>query len=214
MESLGVVYVALGANALSEYYESVRTLRCTKNDTSVELKHFLFKDPYQDLEVGRASRDLTAEQQAHLAKTRSYFWTPFEYTLMLDADTRVRSLEDLLLGFKLLGQGWDLVIVPSLPNRPKDVLWHLSSDEQIYTFNTLGYWSHIMLNTGVVFFAKNDRVKSLFTDWKTEWLRYKDRDQGAFLRALRCNPIKIFILGQAFNSRDGEVVQHLFGRAV
>ena len=108
MVSRGVVYVALGVNALSEYYESVRTLRPAEDEASAKLKHYLFKDPAQDLEVGRSSSTLTSEQQAHLAKTRSYFWSPFEHTLMLDADTRVHSLKDLLLGFKLLGQGWDL----------------------------------------------------------------------------------------------------------
>lgn len=191
----GVAYVALGVNAQREVKLSRKTL---PKDLAVRV----FED-----ESGTG----TTDQKAHLAKTRVFSWSPFEHTLLLDADTRVKG--DISVGFSLLNAGWDLVMVPSEPPKPDQVLWHLSSKERDYTFEELGTWHHIMLNTGVMFFSKNTRTERLFGEWEREWTRFRDRDQGAFLRALKRCPVYLWILGTAYNSRTGEVIEHLFGRA-
>jgi len=146
-----------------------------------------------------------------LAKTRAYHTSPYTYTLLLDADTRV--LGDISIGFALLQSGFDVVMVPSWPNREGQILWSLTGRDKEYTFETLGHYHHLMLNTGVLFFNKNKRVKRLFEEWEKEWLRFKERDQGAFLRALQRSPVSMFLLGKAFNSLKGEVIEHHFGRA-
>ena len=153
--------------------------------------------------------NLSVGQQAHWAKTCADLWSPFNFTLMLDADTRVRG--NLSIGFSVLKQGWDLVVVPS-ESRP-EVLWHLSHDEKEATFLETGLVRPLMLNTGVLFFAKTSRTQRLFEAWRSEWLRFKSWDQGAFLRALRRSPAAIWLLGSPFNCAGGEVVDHLFGRA-
>ena len=154
---------------------------------------------------------LTVGQQAHWAKVNVDKWSPYKYTLMLDADTRVKG--DLSLGFKMLLKGWEMVIVPSVPNHPGQILWHLSPTEREKTLEELGTWLHVMFNTGLIYFRRTEAVKNLFECWRKEWLRFKDWDQGAFLRALRKCPVSLWLLGSPFNSKGGEVVDHLFGRA-
>ena len=199
----GVAYVALGANAQHEVSQSmVGLLKHNKGLATMVLEESLTSPP----------RGVsTSGQQAHWAKVNAYWWSPFPYTLLLDADTRVKG--SLLWGFKLLWAGWEVVVVPSIPPRPNAVLWHLSRTEQDVTLAELGAWHHVMLNTGALYFRKSPRVQRLFEAWREEWLRFKDQDQGALLRALRRSPVKLWLIGSPFNSRDGAVVEHLFGRA-
>jgi hypothetical protein len=193
----GVLYIAYGQAARVEACKSIRTLG----------------DSYRYLIHEVHDRDRDASTQAHLSKTNAYELSPFEYTLLLDADTRVRDPKALSLGFKMLKDGWDIVMCPSWPSRPSQVLWHLTEAEKEYTLSMLGLRAKLMLNTGVLFFSRNDRVERLFNLWTEEWLRFKDKDQGAFLRALSRQTVKLFLLGEAFNSSGGAVVDHLFGRA-
>jgi hypothetical protein len=104
-----------------------------------------------------------------------------------------------------------LVVVPS--ESRAEVLWHLSHEDKEATFQRTGLSRPLMLNTGVLFFAKTFRTQRFFEFWRSEWLRFKSWDQGAFLRALRQSPVTIWLLGLPFNSAKGEVVEHLFGRA-
>lgn len=199
--SVGVVYVALGRKAQSEADASIRSLR----------KCWWPKGKIYVLKIALDSSPIGASvgQQAHWAKTCTDLWSPFDYTLLLDADTRIKG--SLSVGFAALRQGWDLVVVPSEPRA--EVLWHLSHEDKEATFLGTGLPRPLMLNTGVLFFAKTPRVKKFFTHWRSEWLRFKGWDQGAFLRALRQSPVAVWLLGLPFNSSDGEVVEHLFGRA-
>jgi len=199
--SVGVVYVAFGKKALAEANQSIRTLR--KNWTSKGKVHVL-KQPLRSSPIGAS-----VGQQAHWAKTCADLWSPFDYTLLLDADTRIRS--SLSVGFRALRRGWDLVMVPSEPRA--EVLWHLSHEDKEATFVGTGLSRPLMLNTGVLFFAKTPRTAKLFACWRSEWLRFKGWDQGAFLRAASRAPAAIWLLGLPFNSFGGEVVDHLFGRA-
>jgi len=199
----GVVYIAVGSNATREASKSRDTL-LQHNDL-----------PYEIIETSPADLStlpsLTADQRAHWLKVSIDLITPFGPTLLLDADTRIKG--ELQIGFDILDAGWDLVMVPSTPPYEGASLWNLSADEKRTTLDELGTWTHVMLNTGLLYFNNTVRVKSLFAAWRKEWLRFKDRDQGAFLRALKYNPVRVWLLGYPFNSAGGEVVDHLFGRA-
>lgn len=198
---VGVAYVALGKKAQGEADKSIRTLR---KNWSAKGKVYVLKRPLRSSPTGAS-----VGQQAHWAKTCADLWSPFGFTLLLDADTRIKG--SLSVGFLALKQGWDLVMVPSEPRA--EVLWHLSYKDKEATFLGTGLSRPLMLNTGVLFFAKNPRTKKFFEAWRSEWLRFKNWDQGAFLRALRQAPVAIWLLGLPFNSAGGEVVDHLFGRA-
>jgi len=135
--------------------------------------------------------------------------SPFERTLYLDADTRVRGRLDA--GFRILDDGWELVIVPS--EGQSQPLHSLTEEERRVTQDELADGWPLMLNTGVMWFRRTDGTERLFAEWRREWERFRLHDQGALLRALEKHPVKVWLLGPDFNSHRGTVVEHRFGKA-
>lgn len=141
------------------------------------------------------------------AKVNLLNLSPFEHTLFLDADTRVHGKLDI--GFRILNDGWDLAMVPS--EMQKQPLHHLGVEERDVTLAEIGDGFPLMLNTGVIWFGRSGRTERMFEEWRREWLRFKQHDQGALLRALEKYPVRLWVLGQAYNG--GEIVEHRFGKA-
>jgi hypothetical protein len=195
----GVIYVAYGHKARNEARQSI---------TSLQLLH-----NWPVLVVGDAPlpesdfyRPFDAPgTPGRWAKVNLDKLTPWEHTLFLDADTRIHG--DLSVGFRLLEAGWDVAIVPSRPQH-NDALRHLDADERRETLRELPA-DPLQLNTGVMWFGPG--AAPLFEMWREEWTRWKDKDQGALLRALQRCPVKVALVGQAYNDRDGAVVDHRFG---
>jgi len=191
--------VAYGRNARAEAAQSIRTLR-KWHDWPVAVigepvpgtRHI----PWGS--IGKPGR---------WAKVNLLELSPFEWTLYLDADTRVRG--DLSIGFDVLRDGWELVMVPSLPGpRPLDIL---VEEERAVTLAELGDCWPPMFNTGVMWFRRTERTERLWHAWAEEWQRFRRHDQGALLRALNRAPVALWLMGRLFNG--GEIVEHLFGRA-
>lgn len=141
------------------------------------------------------------------AKVNLDLLTPWDQTLFLDADTRV--YDRLGVGFAYLDRGWDLVIVPSVP-QGGDLLGHCTDAERRATLWE-GRADPLQLNTGVLWFRKSYRTKLLFAAWRREWNRWTDKDQGALLRALGQRTAHMALLGRPFNG--GAAVAHRFGMA-
>jgi hypothetical protein len=200
--SRGVVYVAYGPAAYREAIASIESLR-RHNDLPVAVigervaytQHIPFVDP------GPGARR---------AKLNIDRLTPVDQTLYLDGETRVRG--DLTAGFDILADGWDLVIAPS-GRQGHDVLGHLPERDRAFTLGYLENDEPLNLQAGAFFFQKYDATADLFANWRREYNRFQGQDQGALLRALKRSPVKVWILGQAWNSQQGELVQHLFGKA-
>jgi lipopolysaccharide biosynthesis glycosyltransferase len=141
------------------------------------------------------------------AKVNLDKWSPFDQALYLDADTRIHG--DLSAGFDALENGFDIAIVPSKwQGRP---LHHLMEDERAVTLAELGDSRPLMYNSGVIYWRRSERTARLFDVWAEEWRRWEQHDQGALMRALERSPVRVWVLGSAFNG--GGVVEHLFGRA-
>jgi hypothetical protein len=104
--------------------------------------------------------------------------SPWEDTLFLDADTRVYG--NLEIGFRLLANGWDFVMCPSFL-QGGNALDNCSEEERAQTLYEIPAEPY-QLNTGVIWFRKTTRVKRFFAEWRKEWKRWMDVDQGAFLR--------------------------------
>jgi hypothetical protein len=195
----GVLYIAYGTRAVREAAESIRTLR----------KHHgwpvtVIGDKVEN--TGHIDCD-NEGMPGRWAKVNLLDLSPFERTLYLDADTRIHGKLDA--GFRILDDGWDLVMVPSqIGDCP---LHHLDEGEREITLAELGDTFPLMLNTGVMWFRKSPAMQHLFAEWATEWQRFKKHDQGALLRALEKNPVKLWLLGPPFNG--GDIIEHLFGRA-
>jgi len=200
--SRGVIYVAYGMAAVKEANESIKTLRCYHPTWEIAI---IGEERLPGTRFIKAV-DTSGGTPGRWAKTRLDILSPFDNTLFLDADTRIYS--DLDIGFNILNHGWELIMVPSLP-QGEESLKHLSEEEREVTMAET--MRPLQLNTGVMWFRKTERVKALFAEWRRQWQRYKDKDQGAFLRALHRYPVSLWLLGRPFNA--GAVVGHLFGRA-
>lgn len=199
----GVCYIAYGNNAHNALNESKGSL----------LKH-------NDLDIAVCSentphiQDMPIKynnvQRSRWAKVNLDLWSPYEYTLYLDADTKVNG--SIMSGFELLANGWDVAISASSNQGPR-LLWHCSEQDKEATFEMTLAKDVLQYQAGVFFFAKNDRTKELFENWRKEWLRFKEQDQGALIRALIQSPVSIMLLGNTWNSINGGLISHLFGRA-
>ncbi|NIQ89318.1 MAG: hypothetical protein GWN93_09695, partial [Deltaproteobacteria bacterium] len=183
----GVIYVAYGKKAKEEARQSIASL---KKHHDWPIHTVTEKDLPDRGEPGR------------WAKVSLNLMTPYEYTLFLDADTRVKG--DLSVGFGALANGWEIVMVPSGPQE-NEALGHLLPQERAETVKEFDFFP-LQLNTGVIWFRKTERLHKFFEQWRQEWLRWKSKDQGAFLRALNKRPVSILLLGKAFNG--GDVVEH------
>ncbi len=153
--------------------------------------------PLGGMSYAQASRcyKTTAPSRAH-GNTEIY----------LDADTRVAG--DLSPLVQMLEDGWDLVITPS-QHQGDECFWHVDDIERETTFSEIGYIP-LQLQCGVMAYQINDRIHEFFSIWHDEWLRWKDEDQAAFMRALNEVPLKIWLLGRPWNG--GAVVGHNHGR--
>ena len=195
--NIGVLYVAFGRKAWQECVYSIETLKkyhdwpiAVIGDRAVQgTKSIEFDN------IGTPGR---------WAKVNLYNLSPFSRTLYLDADTRIYG--DLSAGFRVLEAGWDLAIVPST-QQGGDAFHHLNDDERLATLDEIG--TPLQLNTGVIWWQRNERAERFWQEWAREWLRWKDKDQGALHRALVRVPLRIWLMGRSYNG--GVVVAHRFG---
>jgi hypothetical protein len=136
------------------------------------------------------------------AKTQIYDRVPddWQYVLYLDADTEL--IADVSFLYQVLIDGWDMVICknPGKYHTARKMTRSDNRDECEYTFGKLGTDELIQLNGGVFGFQRNQRTAAFFRAWHSEWNRWGKRDQAALLRALFANPLKLYVLGNEFNT--------------
>lgn len=136
------------------------------------------------------------------AKLRAYELTPAEWkaVLYLDADTEV--VGDIRLYFSLIEDGWEFVICkdPHLMDtmhafRRRNNLAELAETEKaVHTLHTLQW------NGGVWAFGRNERIARFFARWQAEWERHAQRDQGALVRAMYTEPLRMYVLPNHWNT--------------
>lgn len=124
----------------------------------------------------------------------------WNYILYMDADTEV--VADVSLLFQVLADGWELVICknPARFHVIREMTRPDNHDECDMTFETLGSDELLQLNGGVFGFRRNERTKRFFARWRQEWEKYGKRDQAALLRALYAEPLKVYVLGNEWNT--------------
>jgi len=200
-ERLGIVTVAFGPNARTEAAAMIASLRQHHDWPVLALS---------DGEVNGADVIRRFDEPgwgARWAKLYQDQCVPWDRWLYLDADTRVHG--DLSAGFAILDDGWDVCITAS-EHQGENWLWQASVEERAATGSPLD----LSLQGGVFYARRCERVHQFFDAWRTEWRRWQHIDQGALLRAVRVCPIRLWLLGRAYNGRDGALIEHLFGRAV
>lgn len=184
---IGVIYIAIGSQAQAEAQESIKSLR-----------------QHNDLPITIIDKLDNPGKGARWAKLNIDLLTDYDKVLYLDADTRIKG--DITTGFRILDE-WDLAIAPSC-NQDDKIFQHIKTGEKLQTIRELGYIP-LQLQAGVMFFDRL-KCKELFEQWRKEWLRWKNQDQAALLRALSQCPVRIWLLGQEWNG--GKLIEHLFGR--
>ena len=126
----------------------------------------------------------------------------WEHVLYLDADTE--TVGDISFLFQLLADGWETLICKDMAKyhtakmmkRPDN---HVEYEE---TMNLLGCGDVMQYNGGVFGFRRCENVERFFLLWQQEWQKYGARDQGALLRALYKNPLRLWLLGNQWNASD------------
>ena len=196
----GLVYVAYGEKARTETRLSIKSLR-NWHGWPVSI----IGD--EQVKGGQLIKriDTSGGLPGRWAKVNLDLLSPYNHTLFLDADTRIYA--SLWSGFDALKQGWDLVMVASKP-QTEECLGHLCKEERDISLYELPL-DPLQLNTGVMWFQKSPAVRALFAEWRKQWARWKQHDQGALLRALQRVPVKLWLLGWPYNG--GAVIGHRFG---
>jgi hypothetical protein len=154
----------------------------------------------EDLFVEEPDSDIGARG----VKTRIYDLAPseWEYVLYLDADTELLAPVDSL--FRILADGWELVICP---NPDKYVLAGNmkrpdNGDELAETFRQMGSDELLQFNGGVFAFRRCGATAGFFEGWHREWTRWAKRDQAALDRQLYRSPVRVWTVGSEFNRID------------
>lgn len=138
------------------------------------------------------------------AKLKAYELSPQEWDsiLYLDVDTEVCG--DIRLYWQLIEDGWEFVICkdPHLRDtmhsfrRPNNLEELNYTEEKVFTLHTLQF------NGGVWSFGRGERIKCFFERWQAEWEVHAQRDQGALIRAMYEDPLKVYVLGNEWNTFD------------
>jgi alpha-N-acetylglucosamine transferase len=200
MSNLGIIYICFGSKAIDAMLQSSASLNCHNNHEIIAVTNnrisgintILFDD---------------LQSKGRWSKVNLDQLSPFDYTLYLDSDTRINGNLDIY--FDTLMNGYDLTITPS-KNQGSDLFWHLSKDDRTAVYQSIEFQDVLQLQAGVFSFRKSPAIFNLFQSWRSEWKRFKGQDQGALIRALYNNPVKLYLLSSVFNG--GTVINHLFGK--
>lgn len=207
--SRGVVYVAYGDQARVQVQLSAKTL--VQHNPTLEFRvitdeSFTRAPGFPSMRCIYHEDTDPGARQVKLAVDKL---SPFDLTMYLDADTRVRG--DLSAPFRVLEAGWEMAITPCR-HQGDEAHRHIGVTERAATFEELGM-DVTALQGGVIYLRKCEAVHRFYAAWRDEWQRWRDQDQGALLRALMHNPVRLFLLGRDYNAPDGRLIQHFYSYA-
>ena len=153
-----------------------------------------------DVFVERPDTDIGGRE----AKLEVYERAPAEWELVvyLDADTEL--IADVSFLFQILADGWDAFwcLNPSRYALVQEMSRPDNQQETAETLQLLKTGQLLQLNGGVFGFRRNERTKEFFGSWLREWRRYGKRDQGALTRTLYNHPLRLYTLGNEWNTSD------------
>lgn len=199
MTSRGIFIVAFGEPARECAATLIKSINqhlpevpvCLAGDKSLGMEAVFVKVP--DSDVG-----------GRRVKLSAYDLAPAEWqsVLYLDADTEVCG--NIRLYFELIEDGWEFVICkdPHLMDTMHSFRRSNNLVEISYTESKVHTLHILQLNGGVWSFGRSPRIKAFFDRWLKEWELHAQRDQGALIRALYDDPLKVYVLGNEWNTFD------------
>lgn len=138
------------------------------------------------------------------AKLRAYELAPAEWqaVLYLDADTEV--VAPIFRYFEWIEDGWEFVICkdPHLMDTMHAFERRNNKVELLKVQAAVGTLHSLQWNGGVWAFGRNERIQRFFQRWQAEWEVHAQRDQGALVRAMYADPLKVLTLGNEWNTFD------------
>jgi len=193
----GVYYVAYGDPARRCADGAIKSFKAHFPDIPVALVSDMPLGPedvfieFNDYDIG-----------GRAAKIKIYDLAPrdWQYICYLDADTEITAAEELL--WQVVEDGWDMVICKN-PGRfaiASAMQRSDNKDECRLTYERCGSDEIMQLNGGVFAFQRNTRTQAFFKSWYDEWHKFGKRDQAALLRSLWMHPLKLYVLGNEWNT--------------
>jgi lipopolysaccharide biosynthesis glycosyltransferase len=200
----GVVYCVTGNMAyLEAAFISAIALRNLEPDLPITLISEHPELPRRSLShYGIEIRSLTPDElpQQHLPflsryiKTRLIHFSPYEETLLIDADILphqpVRQL------WQALDRGDLAMVKDRLPTVA--LCDHVSAEEKTYTLGLVAPTT-TQYNSGVMLWRKNEQTLAMFDDWHREWQRFYKQDQLALVRSLHHHAMAVVELPRSYN---------------
>ena len=194
----GVYYVAYGEPARDCARRAIASFKKYMPGVEVALVSDTPLGAGEDIFIQHADSDVGARS----VKTQIYDLAPahWEYVMYLDADTEV--VADISFLFQLLEDGWSAVFAtnPAQYVLAREMRRPDNQDECDETFKLMGGDEMLQLNGGVFCFRRHQETERFFRAWHTEWMRYGKRDQAALNRVLYSDPIRLYVLGNAWNT--------------
>ncbi|HML23513.1 MAG TPA: glycosyltransferase [Aggregatilinea sp.] len=194
----GIYIVAYGDPARNCAKRAIQSAKAFMPDLPVVLVSDRALGAGEDATFEHSDDDLGARS----VKTEIYDLAPeaWEYVLYLDADTEV--VADISFLFQVLADGWDAVfcINPAQYVLAREMSRPDNADEIRETFAQLGTDELLQLNGGVFGFRRGERTAAFFRAWHAEWKRYGKRDQAALDRVLYRAPLRVYVLGNEWNT--------------
>ena len=217
--SAGIVYLSFGTNYVdctiaalqSKIKNAPRTPATVITNRKADLNSKLCKDNNIQLQyIEMESKEVRA------VKTQLCKYSPYEETLLLDADCWINS--ELFNYFRFLD--YAPVVLTHAHHHPSVAtaahVGALDRDYTIKTFQNLRYMPQYA--SGLIFFKRDDpKVRELFDIWHAEWLRFHNKDQMALIRAILITKLMPLVLAGShwLSGIQGKgFVSHSFGTAL
>lgn len=198
MSARGVYCVAFGTQARACAERLVRSIRKHMPDVPVAV---CSTDPIGTEDVFVRGQD--ADVGARRAKLAAYGATPKEWqsVLYLDADTELVAPVYQL--FRWCEDGWDFVICRDAGETLHTFQRKNNIAEFRETCGLLGSLYVMQYNGGVWAFRRGGPARRLMERWRAEYEVHLQRDQGALVRALHAEPLRLLVLGNEWNTIPG-----------
>ena len=201
-KSLGIIYVAYGDLAIKGCQASM--LSAKHQHPGVQVAVVSDREVQgADFKIVQPSLDIGAREY----KTNVYQYSPFDYTLFLDADTLV--VGSLQAGFSTLVQGWDVVMALDY-RQTLSRIDHIPPADVNDAIALVGTGEYPHYNAGMIFWRKGEAVERMYQLWHEEWSRFRFRDQAALVRAIYRSRVKLWTVSWQWNTHREEKAKHVF----
>lgn len=195
MSTRGIYCVAFGAPARACALRMMTSAKRHMPDVPIALCAARPIGP-EDILVVEPDSDVGGRR----AKLKAYDVTQPDWhsVLYLDADTELVAPVYPL--FEWAEDGWEFVIARDVGETLHGFARRNNLVELAQVDRAVGTLWAMQFNGGVWAFRRGPAVARFMARWRAEWEVHAQRDQGALIRALHAEPLKMLVLGHEWNT--------------